>query len=356
MQSDIMTIHTQVTTASRLADLDMENIQFGKIFADHMVSIDYADGEWQAPQILPYGPIELSPATAALHYGQALFEGMKAYKTVDGQVVLFRPQANWARMNESAKRLCMPEIPEELFMESLKQLIALDANWVPNKVGNSLYIRPFMFASDALVGVRPSETYKFMIFCSPASQYYAEPVRVKIEEKYTRSVEGGAGYAKAAGNYGASLYPTMLAHEKGFHQVIWTDGKEHNFIEESGTMNVMFVLDGKLVTPALSSSILAGITRDSVLQLARDWGMPVEERRISVQEIVDAHAAGKLEDAFGTGTAATIAPIKSITFKEHEMELPAVADRTFSNKVSAELDKIRHGQAEDVHGWMVPVQ
>ncbi len=351
-----MPIHTTVTTASQLANLDLDNLQFGKVFADHMLVVDYADGAWQDPQIVPYGPIEVSPATAALHYGQALFEGMKAYKTVDGQVVLFRPRDNWARMNESAKRLCMPEIPEEIFMEGLKQLISIDADWVPQRQGYSLYIRPFMFGSEGLLGVRPANSYKFIIFCSPASSYYAEPVRVKIEEYYTRAVEGGFGYAKAAGNYGGSLLPAKLAGEQGFHQIIWTDGREHNYIEESGTMNVMFVIDGTLVTPALSTSILAGITRDSVLTLARDWGMKVEERRIPIQEVVDAYAAGKLQDAFGTGTAATIAHIKSITFRDQEMELPPLAEREFSNRVSKELDAIRYGQAPDPHVWVVPVQ
>jgi branched-chain amino acid aminotransferase len=355
MQTESLSIHTTVTTASQLADLDLENLQFGKVFADHMLEIDYKNGAWQQPRILPYGPIELSPATAALHYGQAMFEGMKAYKTQDGKVVLFRPQDNWARMNKSAVRLCMPEIPEDLFMEGLKQLVALDADWVPQRPGYSLYIRPFMFGSEGLLGVRPSTEYKFMIFCSPASGYYAEPVRVKIEEHYTRAVEGGFGFAKAAGNYGGSLLPARLAHEEGYHQIIWTDGREHNYIEESGTMNVMFVIDGTLVTPALSTSILAGITRDSVLQLARDWGMPVEERRIKVQEIADAYQAGKLEDAFGTGTAATIAHIKSITFRGEEMMLPPVADRTLSNKIATELDNIRYGVSPDPHGWVVPV-
>ncbi|WP_192820098.1 branched-chain amino acid aminotransferase [Rufibacter sp. LB8] len=356
MQTDQMSISTTVTSASKLASLDLDNLQFGKVFADHMLVMDYENGAWQEPKILPYGPIEVSPAMAALHYGQALFEGMKAYKNQQGQVQLFRPQANWARLNESAKRLCMPEIPEEVFMEGLKQLISLDADWVPQRAGFSLYIRPFMFGSEGLLGVRPADQYKFMVFCSPASSYYAEPVRVKIEEHYTRAVEGGFGFAKAAGNYGGSLLPAKLANEQGFHQIIWTDGREHNYIEESGTMNVMFVLDGTLVTPALSTSILAGITRDSVLQLARDWGMKVEERRIPIKEIVDAYHSGKLEDAFGTGTAATIAHIKSIMHQDLEMMLLPVAERKFSNKVSQELDNIRYGISPDPHGWMVPVQ
>ncbi len=355
MSTHPMPIHTTLASASKLATEDLDNIQFGQTFADHMLVVDFKNGNWQEPHIVPYGPIEVSPATAALHYGQALFEGLKAYKTAEGKVVLFRPRANWARLNESAKRLCMPQIPEDIFMEGLKQLIALDADWVPQRKGYSLYIRPFMFGSESLLGVRPSDSYKFMIFCSPAGGYYSEPVKVKVEEYYTRAVEGGFGFAKAAGNYGGSLLPAKLASDQGFHQIIWTDGREHNYIEESGTMNVMFVISGTLVTPSLSTSILAGITRDSVLTLARDWGMNVEERRITIQEIVDAHAAGTLEDAFGTGTAATIAHIKSITLKDQEMVLPPVAERAFSNKIAKALDDIRYGDAPDPYGWVVAV-
>lgn len=348
-------INVSKTPKSRISELDYDNIEFGKIFADHMFSVEYVDGQWQTPEILPYGNLSLSPATSALHYGQALFEGMKAYKNAAGEVMMFRPLDNARRLNLSAERLCMPTIPEEIFMQGLTELLKIDAEWVPPTKGCALYIRPFMFATDEFVGVRPSAKYRFMIFCCPVGAYYANPLRVKIETQFSRSVEGGAGYAKAAGNYGSALYPTKLGQEQGYQQLIWTDAKEHKYVEESGTMNLMFVIDGKLITPALSTSILAGITRDSVLQLARDWGMPVEERKISIDEILEAHANGTLEEAFGCGTAAVITPIITIGHNGKDYDLPAVETRKFSNKVGVELDKIKTGEAPDPHNWMVKI-
>jgi branched-chain amino acid aminotransferase len=349
------TINTTRTAQSRISELDFDNIEFGKIFADHMFMVDYVDGQWQQPQILPYGDLSLSPATSALHYGQAVFEGMKAYKNEAGEVQLFRPLDNARRLNLSADRMCMPTLPEELFMQGLTELLQLDKDWVPPTTGTALYIRPFMFGTDEFVGVRPSAKYRFIIFCCPVGAYYSNPLRVKIETDYVRSVEGGAGFAKAAGNYGASMMPSKLAQDQGYQQLIWTDGKEHKYLEESGTMNLMFVIDGKIVTPGLSTSILAGITRDSVLQLARDWGMTVEERKVSIDEILEAHAAGKLEEAFGCGTAATIAQIVTIGYEGKDYDLPAVENRKFSNKVATELDKIKNGEAADAHGWMVKI-
>ena len=348
-------INITKTPQSRISELDYENIEFGKIFADHMFMVDFENGQWQTPQILPYGNLSLSPATSALHYGQAIFEGMKAYKNAEGEVQLFRPLDNARRLNLSAERMCMPTLPEEIFMQGLTELLKLDSEWVPPTAGCALYIRPFMFATDEFVGVRPSAKYRFIIFCCPVSAYYATPLRVKIETQYTRSVDGGAGFAKAAGNYGASMQPSKLAQEQGYQQLIWTDGKEHKYLEESGTMNLMFVINGKLITPALSTSILAGITRDSVLQLARDWEMPVEERKISISEILEAHKNGTLEEAFGCGTAAVIAPIIAIGYEGQDLDLPAVETRKFSLKVAAELDKIKTGEAPDNHGWMVKV-
>ena len=348
-------INITKTPKSRISELDYDNIEFGKIFADHMFMVDYVDGQWQTPQILPYGDLPLSPATSALHYGQAIFEGMKAYKTAEGEVMMFRPLDNARRLNLSAERMCMPTLPEDIFMQGLTELLKIDAEWVPPTEGCALYIRPFMFATDAFVGVRPSANYRFMIFCCPVGAYYANPLRVKIETEYTRSVEGGAGFAKAAGNYGASMLPSKLAQQQGYQQLIWTDGKEHKYLEESGTMNLMFVIAGKLVTPALSTSILAGITRDSVLQLARDFGMTVEERRISIDEIIAAHENGTLEEAFGCGTAAVIAPIITIGYEGKDYDLPAVETRKFSNKVAAELDKIKTGETADIHNWMVKI-
>jgi branched-chain amino acid aminotransferase len=352
---ETLTIRTQRTTASRLEHLDPEHIEFGKIFSDHMFVVDYHNGEWQEPQLLPYGDMTVSPANSALHYGQAIFEGMKAYKNADGDIALFRPYDNLHRLNASAERMCMPTVPEELFMQGITQLIRLDAEWVPNSPGSALYIRPFMYATDGFIGVRPSDSYRFVIFTCPVGLYYNKPLRVRFEEKYVRSAEGGAGFAKNAGNYGAAMYPTKLAQQEGYNQLIWTDASEHRYVEESGTMNAIFIIDGKVVTPALSSSILDGITRRSVLQLARDWGMTVEERKVSAVEVMQALADGKLQEAFGVGTAATIAPIAVIGYQGHDHELPKPAADAFSLRVSDALQAIRTGQAADAHGWMIAV-
>jgi branched-chain amino acid aminotransferase len=352
---ETLTIRTQRTTASRLQHLDPDHIEFGKIFSDHMFAVDYRDGEWQTPQIVPYGDMAVSPANSALHYGQAIFEGMKAYKNAEGHIALFRPYDNLQRLNASAERMCMPTVPEELFMQGLTQLIRLDADWVPNSPGSALYIRPFMFATDGFIGVRPSDSYRLMIFTCPVGLYYNKPLRVRFEEKYVRSAEGGAGYAKNAGNYGAAMYPTKLAQLEGYNQLIWTDSSEHRYVEESGTMNAIFIIDGKVITPALSTSILDGITRRSILQLARDWGLTVEERKVSATEIMAAQANGTLQEAFGVGTAATIAPIAIIGYQGHDYELPAPGPDSFSQRMSAALSDIRTGAAPDTHGWMVEV-
>jgi branched-chain amino acid aminotransferase len=249
----------------------------------------------------------------------------------------------------------MPQLPEEIFMQGLTQLIRLDAGWVPHVPGSALYIRPFMFATDGFIGVRPSDTYRFVIFTCPVGLYYTKPLRVRFEEKFVRSAEGSAGYAKAAGNYGAAMWPTRLAQQEGYHQLLWTDATAHQYIEESGTMNALFVLDGKVVTPALSTSILDGITRRSVLQLARDWDMPVEERKVSAVEVMQALADGRLQEAFGVGTAATIAPIATIGYQGQDHELPKLSADSFSLRASAALQAIRTGQAPDLHNWMMPV-
>ncbi|MCR5888928.1 branched-chain amino acid aminotransferase [Hymenobacter sp. J193] len=352
---DTLTIQTQRTTASRLSQLDPEHIEFGKIFADHMFVVDYSDGQWQEPQILPYGEMSVSPATSALHYGQAIFEGMKAYKNAQGDIALFRPLDNLQRLNASAERMCMPPVPEELFMQGLAQLIRLDADWVPDAPGSALYIRPFMFATDGFIGVRPSDTYRFVIFTCPVGLYYNKPLRVRFEQKYVRSAEGGAGFAKNAGNYGAAMYPTRLAQQEGYNQLIWTDASEHQYVEESGTMNAIFIIDGRLVTPALSTSILDGITRRSILQLARDWGMTVEERKVSIFELLEAQRAGTLQEAFGVGTAATIAPIATIGYEGTDFDLPVAGADAFSKRASAALQAIRTGEAADEHNWMVRI-
>ena len=337
---------------SRVSEHDINNVPFGKIFADHMFVAEYENGKWNKCYIQPYQDVPMSYALSALHYGQAIFEGMKAYKADDGTVSMFRPLENFQRLNKSAIRMAMPEVPEEIFMGGLTELLKLDKNWVPTSDTGSLYIRPFMISTDEAIGVRPSDTYKFIIFCCPAGKYYAEPVKVLIEHHYFRAVRGGVGYVKAAGNYGRSLYPTKLAQEKGFQQVIWTDSETRQYVEESGTMNLMFVIGDKLVTPALSDTILAGITRDSVLTVARDWGYTVEERRISIKEVFEAHAAGTLKEAFGTGTAATIAHIKAIGFEDKLYELPPIEERKFSPKVDEYLRNLRKGREKDNHNWL----
>jgi branched-chain amino acid aminotransferase len=350
---DTQKIAIQRTKQSRLSEVDFNNIPFGKIYTDHMFMADYRKGEWQNLRIVPYGYMPISPATPALHYGQSIFEGMKAIRNDAGETMVFRPLDNWKRLNISAERMCMPELPEDLFMESLATLIELDRAWIPSNPGSSLYIRPFMFSADEYIGIRPSEDFTFMIILCPVGSYYSTPVKVRIETHYTRAVAGGTGYAKAGGNYGGAIYPAKLAQSKGYHQLIWTDGKNHEYIEESGTMNVMFVINDTLVTPALSDSILAGITRDSVLKLAASWGMKVEERKVSVKELIDGLEKGIVTEAFGAGTAATIANIELIGYNDKDYYLPPVEDRKFSKRILAELDAIKRGDQPDPFGWVV---
>ncbi|MCS5489251.1 branched-chain amino acid aminotransferase [Algoriphagus limi] len=342
------------TQSSKLAETDFSNLVFGRTISDHMFVADYKNGEWTDLRIEPYGPLQLNPSNAALHYGQSIFEGLKAYKNEEGEVLIFRPDANWRRMNESAERMCMPSIPEEIFMEGMRQLIELDRAWVPSAKGSSLYIRPYMFATDDYIGVKPSDTYKFIIFTCPVGNYYSKPVSVKVETKFTRATEGGTGAAKTAGNYAASLYPALQAQKAGYDQLLWTDGKTHSNIEESGTMNVMFKINGTLITaPTNTGTILKGITRNSVIQLAKDWNEPLEERFLSVQELKEALENGTLEEAFGTGTAATIAHIQRIHIDGKDYELPEKSADAFSHRVLAELDGIKYGSKEDSHNWIM---
>jgi branched-chain amino acid aminotransferase len=344
------------TRNSRLATIDWNHLPFGRIFTDHMLSMDYAGGAWQQAQIMPFGPLSLNPGNATLHYGQSIFEGMKAVRAKDGRITLFRPEMNAKRFNESCLRMCMPQIDEDLFIDLIKQHVAHEQEWIPNTDNASLYIRPFIFATDDFLGVRPSENYKFMILTCPVGAYYSEPVSVKIEEHYTRAAEGGVGRAKTAGNYAASLYPTKLANDEGFHQLIWTDSKEHKYLEESGTMNLVLVIDGVIVTPSEDSdTILRSVVKRSVVELAKHWGMPVEERRISVEEVVQAIREGRLSDAFGAGTAATIAPIAKIGYRGEVFDLPPIANRVVSNKIKAYLDGIKTGDCVDELNWCVSV-
>jgi branched-chain amino acid aminotransferase len=352
---ETLDISVKKVTQSRVGEVDFNNIPFGKIYSDHMFTADYKDGQWTDFRISPYENLSLAPASSVIHYGQSIFEGLKAYKDKNGRTVIFRPTANAKRLNLSAERMCIPEVPEELFMQALKELLKVDESWIPSRPGTALYVRPFVFALDDYIGIRPSDEYRFMIITCPVGAYYSEPVKVKVETKYTRAAAGGTGYAKAAGNYAGSLYPAKLAQQQGYHQLIWTDAKEHKYIEESGTMNIMFVIGDTLITPQTSDSILHGITRDSVLTVARDWGMKVEERKITVEEVINAAKDGSLKEAFGAGTAATIAQIAEIGYEGDNFKLPAVEEREFSNKVLKELDAIKAGEAEDKFNWLYTV-
>ena len=345
-------IECRLRQDSKLDQVDFTNILFGRVYSDHMFSADFIDGEWKNFKIEPYESMSFMPGSAVLHYAQSVFEGLKAYKSVDDEVLVFRPKDNYERLNKSAERMCIPPIPEDLFIGGMRELLKIDRKWVPNLPGTALYIRPFVFALDEYIGIRPSDTYKFMIFTCPVGAYYSKPVKVKIETEFTRAVEGGTGYAKAAGNYAASLYPAKLAHDMGYDQLLWTDGKEHKYIEEAGTMNVMFVINDTLITADTGDSILDGITRDSVLTLAREWGMTTEVRKITVDEIVQSAALGQISEAFGTGTAATIAHIDTIGYEGVDYSLPSVNDRPFSNKVLKTLDAIKMGNIEDKYNWV----
>ncbi len=349
------TFEINVSKTSSIDQVDFDNIAFGKVFSDHVFVMDYVDGEWKRGSIEPFGPMSLSPSTMALHYGQAIFEGMKAYRQEDGSVSMFRPGANITRFNRSAKRICMPEVPEDIFMQALVELVSLDEAWVPDDSQSSLYIRPFLFATDSHVGVRPSFSYKFMIFTCPVGQYYNKPVRVKVETNFTRAARGGTGAAKAAGNYAAALLPTKLAQDEGYDQLLWTDAKSHQNIEECGTMNAAFVVDGKLLVPSTSDTVLAGITRDSALTLATDLGIDVESRVISVHELEEAAEKGLLQEAFGLGTAATVSVICTIGFAEFDYDLPVIADWIIAPQIKSALDSVRLGTGEDKHGWNIPV-
>lgn len=351
MLTDTLNISITKTANSRLADTDFENLPFGKIFSDHMFTADYNDGEWKNFQILPYGEIGLSPAISALHYGQAFFEGLKAYKHTDGKVSVFRPQKNAERFNLSAHRLCMPELPEDIFLQSISALVDLDRAWVPAQENHTLYIRPYMFATDPYLGVAPSSTYKYIVLTGPVGPYFSKNLKVKIETHFSRACDGGFGYAKAAGNYGGAMLPSLKAAEEGFDQLIWTDSREHAYIEELGAANIIFMIDGKVITPSTRDTILTGVTRDTVLTLAREWGITVEERRVSVDEIISGIKKGSISDAFGVGTAATIAHISQIGHEGEVYTLPDPAQRVFSNRALKTLNEIRYGTAIDEFKW-----
>ena len=338
---------------SKLNSLSLENIPFGKYFTDHMLEVDYAAGEWKTVEIKPYQPLMLEPSLASLHYGQAIFEGIKAYRNQDGEPQIFRPYENFKRFNLSAERMEMPVVPEEIFIDGMKQLVKLDQNWIPDKEHHSLYIRPFMFSTDEMIGVRPASNYKFMIILSPTGPYYSAPMRIYVEEKYVRAVEGGVGFAKNAGNYGAAMYPTAEAKRNGYDQVLWTDAVEHKYVQECGVMNVFFIIGNKAITPDLNSgTILAGVTRDSVIQLLGDMGFTVEERKLSIDEVTSAYKAGELREVFGTGTAATISMIKELKYRDFTMYFDT-EKWTISPELKEKMNDIKEGRAEDKYNWLL---
>ncbi len=340
---------------SKLKDLPLENIPFGKFFTDHMLEADYENGEWKNVEIKPYQPLVMSPSIAALHYGQAIFEGIKAYKDDKGDAYIFRPYDNYKRFNVSAERLEMPAVPEDIFMEGMRQLVALDKNWIPAKPDHALYIRPFMFASEEVIGVKPSDTYKFLIILSPTGPYYSKPMRIYAEQKYTRAAAGGVGFAKVAGNYASSMLATSEAKKIGYDQVLWTDAVEHKYAEEIGTMNVFFVVDGKAITPDLSTgTILDGITRKSAITLIRDMGIEVEEKRVDLNEIVKAYKSGLVTEVFGTGTAATISMIQELRFKEEVMVFDEEQWKV-APEMKNRMDAIKNHESDDRYGWMFKV-
>lgn len=350
---NIQNIKVTKAEPSRISSVDFKHLPFGKYFSDHMLVADYADGKWHEPEIIPYGPICFDPSLAAIHYGQSIFEGIKAFRMEDGRAAIFRPQENHLRFNKSAFRMEMPSVPEEIFIGGMKKLLEVDQQWIPKDYDHAMYIRPFLFATDHALGVAPSSKYKFMIICSPVGPYYAAPMKISVEENFVRAVPGGVGYAKTAGNYAAALHPTVVAKQKGYDQVLWTDAFEHKYVQECGTMNVFFILGDKVITPDLSSgTILEGITRDSVIKVLADIGKEVEERAISVDELVEAYKAGIFTEAFGAGTAATISKIEQLGYKDFVMTFDP-ANMPMADKIKNILIEIKEGLVEDTRKWML---
>ena len=354
--SKLTNINIEVTkvSTSRINDVDFENLSFGQIFSDHMLLCTYKNGKWNTPKIVPYQPLTLDPSTKIFHYGQAIFEGLKAYKDANNDVFLFRPEDNSKRLNISAKRMAIPELPEGYFIEGLKALLHVDKDWIPTQEGSSLYIRPFIFASGQGFHASPSDEYTFIIATAPSGPYFSGNVTVLIEEHYSRSANGGVGYAKAAGNYAGQFYPTQLAVEKGYNQVIWTDDNTHEYIEEAGAMNIFIRINDTLITSPTSDRILDGITRKSIIAIAKDEGIQVEVRKITVTEVVEAAKNGSLKEMFGAGTAAVISPISGFGFKNKDYELPDL-ENSYASKLKKRITDIQTNKAEDKFGWRVKV-
>lgn len=347
------------TKESRISKVDFNELQFGNVFTDHMLVMDYNKKEWKSPHILPYGSMDLYPSLSSLHYGQSIFEGMKAFKDKDGNASIFRTEKHHERLNRSARRLCMPEMSYDDFISCLNEMVKLDIDWIPQKKGSSLYLRPFMFAADNFLGLRVSETYKFMILACPVGTYYKEglnPISLCTSGEYVRAVRGGLGEAKTAANYAASLLPSQVAKENGFTQVLWLDGIERKYIEEIGTSNIFFVINDELVTPKLDGVILDGVTRDSVIELTKSWGVNVVERKISIDEIIEYYDNGSLKEVFSTGTAAVISPIGKIVHKDKTMIINDNKTGEFSQKVYDGITAIQYGETEDKFNWNYKVK
>ncbi len=341
------------TTESRLHSVDFTDLPFGKVISDHMFVVDYDGQQWVNARITPYQNLNIAPSNLALHYGQSIFEGLKASKR-DGEPVLFRPEMNARRLNASAERMCMPTLPEDLFVQACKMLVDLDRDWVPDQDGYSLYLRPVMFATDEYFGVHASEKYTFIIFTGPVGPYYAKPIKLWVEEVFTRAAQGGTGEAKCAGNYASSLLPAARAKQAGYDQVMWMDSVEKKYVQEAGTMNLFFVIDGKVVTPATTGTILRGITRESFMTLLKEWGYSVEDRLLSIAEISDAYWRGQLQECFGAGTAALVSHVSSITWRDRQLELPPVDDthRPVGTRLKRYLNRLRMGLEPDRYGWL----
>lgn len=347
-------IQIEKIKTSKIDQVDFDNLAFGSVFTDHMLVCTYKNGGWEAPKIMPYQPITLDPSSKIFHYGQSIFEGMKAYKDANGDVFLFRPLENFKRFNISAERMCIPQLPQEYFMEGLTTLINLDKDFIPTKEGSSLYIRPFMFASGNGFHASPADEYKFIIACAPSGAYFSGKVKVLIEEKYSRSANGGVGFAKAGGNYAGQFYPTQLAIEKGYNQVIWTDDTNHEYIEEAGAMNIFVRINDTLLTAPTSDRILDGITRKSILDIAKDQGIKTEVRKITVKEVVEAAKNGSLKEMFGAGTAAVISPISGFGYRDTDYELPEL-EESYAKKLKKLITDIQYNKAEDKFGWRYKV-
>lgn len=340
---------------SKISNVDFSNLGFCKYYSDHMFVSDYENGKWKNFRITPFQDLNISPACTALHYGQTIFEGLKAYKNSDNETLIFRPDKNAERFNKSAERMCMPKFPNDLFIEAIVELLKVDKDWVPKGKNNSLYIRPISFAVDPYIGIKPADKYIFIIICGLAGGYYSESVKVKIETKYTRAVSGGVGFSKTAANYAAALYPAVMAQKDGYHQLIWTDGKEHKYVEESGTMNLFFVIEDKLITPPLGDTVLDGVTRDSIIRLSKKLNIKIEVRKISVEEIILALKNGSINEAFGAGTAATIAPIKTIGYDSNNYDLPLISSDSYSSLLLDSLNDIKYGISEDKFNWITKI-